>query len=111
MGGDHDIRLGIVRGISYGVFGPPGEFMPQTRALGAKLARVYLTWQQIETQPGTYDWTAVDALLSQCTPGDQLWVTVVTASRWATRQATDFLPASPPRDFAAWLETLGPPAG
>jgi hypothetical protein len=107
MGGNTGVKLGIVRGISYGVFGPPGTFMPQTRALGAKLARVYLTWQQIETQPGTYDWTAVDALLSQCTPGDQLWVTVVTASRWATRQATDFLPASPPRDFAAYQLFLG----
>ena len=28
------IRLGIVRGISYGLFGTPGEFVPQARALG-----------------------------------------------------------------------------
>jgi len=25
-------RLGVVRGISYGLFGPPGEFVPQARA-------------------------------------------------------------------------------
>ena len=30
------IRLGVVRGISYGLFGPPGEFVPQARALGAR---------------------------------------------------------------------------
>jgi hypothetical protein len=106
-GNDTGIKLGIVRGISYGVFGPAGTFMPQTRALGAKLARVYLTWQQIETQPGTYDWSAVDTLLAQCAPGDRLWITVVTASRWATRQATDFLPASVPRDVAAYQLFLG----
>lgn len=99
---DTGIKLGIVRGISYGVFGPPGTFMPQARALGARLVRVFLTWQQIEPQPGTYDWSAVDALLAQCEPGDRLWITVVTASRWATRQATDFLPASMPRDLAAY---------
>src|SRR5688572_26331369 len=108
MGGNNTgIKLGIVRGISYGVCGPPGTFMPQTRALGARLARVHLTWQQIEPQPGSYDWSTVDALIAQCDPGDQLWVTVVTASRWATRQATDVLPASPPRDIAAYQLFLG----
>lgn len=109
MGGGSNtgITLGIVRGISYGVFGPPGLFMPQARALGAKLVRVYLTWQQIEPQPGAYDWTAVDALLAQCEGADQLWITLVSASRWATRQATDFLPASPPRDLAAYQLFLG----
>ena len=63
MAGD-GIKLGIVRGISYGVFGPPGTFMPQVRALGSRLARIYLTWNEIEPQPGTYDWSAVDALLA-----------------------------------------------
>ena len=106
-GGNTGIELGIVRGISYGVFGAPGTFMPQVRELGSRLARVYFTWNQIEPQPGTYDWTAVDALLGQLEPGDKLWITVVTASRWATKQATDFLPASMPRDFAAYQLFLG----
>ena len=40
MGGNNTgIKLGIVRGISYGVFGPAGTFMPQTRALGASPER------------------------------------------------------------------------
>ena len=107
MGDNTGITLGIVRGISYGVFGPPGTFMPQVRALGARLARIYLTWNQVEPQPGSYDWSAVDALRAQCEPGDRLWITVVTASRWATRQPTDFLPASSPRDFAAYQLFLG----
>ena len=92
-----DIRLGIVRGISYGVFGPPGEFMPQLRALGAGLARAYVTWNQVEPEPGRYDWTAVDALLAQIEPGDEVWLTVVSASRWPPRRRPIFFPRRRPR--------------
>jgi hypothetical protein len=59
------IRLGVVRGISYGLFGPPGEFVPQARALGAGLIRAYLYWSQIEPEPGQFRWDTVDALLGQ----------------------------------------------
>lgn len=52
------IRLGVVRGISYGLFGEPGEFVPQARALGAGLIRAYLYWGQVEPKPGSYNWTA-----------------------------------------------------
>ena len=61
------IRLGVVRGISYGLFGKPGEFVPQARALGAGLIRAYLYWGQVEPEPGCYRWEAVDALLGQLT--------------------------------------------
>jgi len=97
-----DIKLGIVRGVSYGVFGPPTEFMAPLRGLGAGLARVYLTWNQVEPEAGRYDWTAVDALLRQIEPGDEIWLTVVSASRWATVTATDFLPASPAKETTAY---------
>src|SRR5690348_877284 len=55
------IRLGVVRGISFGLFGPPGEFVPQARALGAGLVRAYLFWSQVEPEPGHYRWDTVDA--------------------------------------------------
>ena len=100
-------HLGIVRGISYGVFGPPGEFMPQLRALGAGVARVYVTWSQVEPEPGRYDWTAVAALLEQIEPGDEVWLTVVSASRWATATPSDFLPASPANDMTAYSLFVG----
>ena len=96
------IKLGIVRGISYGVFGPPGEFMPQLRSLGAGVARLYVTWNQVEPEPGRYDWSAVDALLAQLEPDDEIWLTVVSTSRWATVAASDFLPASPAVDMTAY---------
>src|SRR5689334_1302624 len=96
------IRLGVVRGISYGLFGPPGEFGPQARALGAGLVRAYLYWSQVEPEPGQYRWDTVDALLSQFDDDTELWVTLCSSSRWGTRQPTDFLPPSPALDQDAY---------
>ncbi len=102
------IRVGVVRGISYGLFGPPGEFVPQARALQAGLVRAYLFWGQVEPAPGEYRWDAVDALLGQLdATGDgdlEVWITLCSSSPWATRQPTDFLPPSPARDEAAYAE-------
>jgi hypothetical protein len=89
------IRLGVVRGISYGLFGQPGEFVPQARALGAELIRAYLYWGQVEPEPGRYRWEAVDALLGQLTGGEEVWITLCSASPWGTRVPTDFQPQSP----------------
>jgi hypothetical protein len=97
-----DIRLGVVRGISYGLFGPPGEFGPQARALGAGLVRAYLYWSQVEPQPGQYRWDTVDALLAQLDDDTELWITLCSSSRWGTRQPTDFLPPSPALDQDAY---------
>ena len=98
------IRLGVVRGISYGLFGPPGEFVPQARELGAGLVRSYLYWGQVEPEPGRYTFQAVDALLSQLDGGTEAWVTLCSSSPWATRQPTDFLPPSPAHDQHAYGE-------
>ena len=102
------IRVGVVRGISYGLFGPPGEFVPQARTLQAGLVRAYLFWGQVEPAPGEFRWDAVDALLSQLdATGDgdlEVWITLCSSSPWATRQPTDFLPPSPARDQSAYAE-------
>jgi hypothetical protein len=58
------IRLGIVGGISYGLFGKPDTFMPQLRELGATL-RIYICWSQVEPEPGNYTFEMVDAFLDQ----------------------------------------------
>ncbi|WP_432840969.1 hypothetical protein [Dactylosporangium sp. CA-092794] len=100
-------RLGVVRGISYGLFGPPGEFVPQARALGAGLVRAYLYWSQIEPEPGRFVWDAADALLDQVGGDTELWLTVCSSSPWATRQATTFLPPSPARDVADYARFAG----
>ncbi|MBO0683895.1 MAG: hypothetical protein J2P45_12105 [Candidatus Dormibacteraeota bacterium] len=95
-------RFGIVRGISYGLFGRPDPFVAQARRLGAGLIRVYIYWGQVEPEPGRWSWEAVDALLEQLDGSEEVWVTVSSSSRWATRQATDFLPPSPARDPEAY---------
>ncbi|MBO0682322.1 MAG: hypothetical protein J2P45_04120, partial [Candidatus Dormibacteraeota bacterium] len=96
------VRFGIVRGISYGLFGRPDPFVAQARRLGAGLLRVYFYWGQVEPEPGRWSWEAVDALLEQLDGSEEVWVTVSSSSRWATRQATDFLPPSPARDPDAY---------
>jgi len=92
------VRLGIVRSISYGLFGKPDQFVPQLRELGGTLVRVYVYWSQVEPEPGRYTVEAVDAFLDQLDGSEEVWVTVCSSSRWATRQATDFLPPSPAKD-------------
>jgi len=97
-----DTRLGIVRGISYGLFGAPDLFAPQARALGARTLRAYFFWSQIEPRPGEYSWAAVDSLLNQLGNGDEVWITLCSSSPWATRTPTDFLPPSPANDVHAY---------
>lgn len=94
--------MGVVRGISYGLFGEPQEFGPAALALNAGLVRAYVYWGQVEPEPGRYDWTVVDRLLDEVAGGGRLWVTVCSSSAWATRTETAFLPASPPLDPAAY---------
>ena len=102
------IRVGVVRGISYGLFGPPGEFAPQASGIGAGLVRAYLFWGQVEPAKGEYRWDAVDALIAQFDGQDEqdveLWITLCSSSPWATRQPTDFLPPSPAHDQEAYAE-------
>jgi len=100
-------RLGVVRGISYGLFGAAGEFLPQSRELGAGLVRAYLYWGQVQPEPGRYTWDVVDALLDQLSGAEEVWITVCSSSPWATRQPTDFLPPSPARDQRAYGEFIG----
>ena len=96
------VRLGIVRSISYGLFGKPDRFVPQLRELGATLVRVYFYWSQVEPEPGRYSFDAVDAFLDQLDGSEDVWVTVCSSSQWATRQATGFLPPSPAKDPGAY---------
>ena len=97
-----DIRLGIARGISYGMFGPPEPILAPIRELGAGLVRAYVYWSQVEPRPGRYDWGVVDALLAQLSGEEEVWVTVCSSSPWGTRTATDFLPPSPALDAGAY---------
>lgn len=90
--------MGVARGITYGLFGPPEQIVEPARVLGAGLLRVYFFWDQVEPAPGKFDWSVVDSLLAQLGEDMELWVTVCSSSLWATRTPTDFLPPSPAKD-------------
>ena len=94
--------FGIVRGISYGLFGQPDDWVAQARELGATLIRLYVYWSQVEPRPGEYDWQVVDRLIAQLEPDDQVWITVCSSSPWGTRVPTDFQPPSPALDDDAY---------
>jgi hypothetical protein len=101
------IRIGLCRGVSYGLLGPAEQFMPAARSLGSRLVRVNLYWSQVEPEPGRFTWDVVDAFLGQLDPGDEAWVTVCSSSPWATRRATRFLPSSPARDLGEYRRFVG----
>ena len=94
-------RIGVVRGVSYGLFGDPDPFVEQTADLGARVVRVYVYWSQVEPEDGRVDLGVVDHLLDQLAgePDIELWLTVCSASPWATAVPTTFQPQSPAHDL------------
>lgn len=102
--------LGVVRGPLYGHLGIKADvFMPQVHQLGAHLVRLFLFWDQVEPERGRFVWDAVDTLLEQLEPSDEVWITLNTSSQWATRHATNFQPPSPalhPEEFEHFVSTL-----
>ncbi|WBB98271.1 MULTISPECIES: hypothetical protein [unclassified Solwaraspora] len=103
------VRLGVVRGISYGMYGRPERFVPQVRAMNAGLIRVYVYWSQIEPVSGRFDFDVVDALFDQLDGTEEIWVTVCSSSPWATRVPTRLLPPSPAkslRRYGKFVERL-----
>lgn len=94
------IRLGLCRGVGYGLLDRAEPIMPAIRSLGARLVRVNLYWSQIEPEPGRFTWDTVDTLLEQLDGDEEVWVTVCSSSPWATRHTTRFLPSSPAVELA-----------
>lgn len=98
------IRLGVVRGISYGLFGKPDDSVGAAASTGAGLVRAYLYWSQVEPEPGGYVWDTVDTLLGQLHEDQELWITLCSSSPWGTRRSTDFQPQSPAVDDDAYRQ-------
>lgn len=90
-------------GFSYGYQDASAEvFLPQVRHLGAGGVRVFLSWNQLEPEPGHYDWHALDTLLDQLDSPDEALIMLNSASTWATWIATEQLPPSPARDMETY---------
>jgi hypothetical protein len=87
--------FGIAWGFLYGYSGTKAEeFMPQLRELGAGFTKVYLFWNQLEPRKGEYDWSAVDAYVSQLKSPDEGLIAIFSSSQWAVKKPSAMLPPS-----------------
>jgi hypothetical protein len=90
--------FGVAWGMLYGV--PPGAprtFRPEARRLGASFVRVNLLWSQREPAPGELRWDDLDAVLAQVDRRDDVILTLLAASPWATRVPAWVFPSFPAR--------------
>jgi len=95
--------FGFGWGILYGYQGEPApEFMSDVRSLGAGCGKVYLYWQQIEPEPGQFDWSALDAFVDQLNSPEEGVIMLFSSSRWAAEHPSTMLPASPAKDLEAY---------
>ena len=86
--------IGVAWGFLYGVDNKPVTFMPQLRKIGVNLTKIYLFWQQIEPSKDHYQWSAIDTFLKQLKSSDETLISVYSSSAWATKFASETLPAS-----------------
>jgi hypothetical protein len=99
--------LGVAWGFTYGYPpDPPVEFMPELRELGIGWTKVYLFWHQLEPENDRFEWEAVDALLEQIEPGEEVLVAVFSASTWATKTASEILPPSPAKSAEDYYDLI-----
>ena len=54
--------------LTYGIY--EAADLPLVTATGASLVRIAVAWNDIETQPGVYDWSAYDAILPSLQAAD-----------------------------------------
>ncbi|HLJ51425.1 MAG TPA: hypothetical protein VKU01_35710 [Bryobacteraceae bacterium] len=100
MIGENESPFGVAWFILYGYSGvPPAIYMPQLRELGAGFTKVYLFWQQIEPEPGRFDWSALNAFVEQLATPEEGLISIFSASQWATERPSAILPPSPAKDL------------
>lgn len=87
--------FGIAWYIIYGYLGVPAlNYSQQLKELGADFTKIYLFWQQVEPQKGSFDWTAVEAFARQLESPESGLIALFSASRWATEKSSAMLPPS-----------------
>lgn len=76
----------------------PRPFLSAVRELGGGFSRVVLFWQQIEPQKGQFDWSALDTYVNDLEGPDEGFVTLYSASMWATQVPASMMPATSSKD-------------
>lgn len=105
-------RFGIAWGYLYGQLGvKPRPYVSQVRELGGGFSRVILFWDQIEPEKGRFNWSDLDMYVGELQSPDEGFVTLYSASKWATRVSAIMMPATPakdPEDYYRFVyETVG----
>ena len=91
--------FGVAWAFLFGYSGVPAvNYAPQLREVGAGFTKVYLFWQQIEPEKGRFDWTAVDAYVSQLPSPNAGLIALFSSSQWATEKPSAMLPPSPAKN-------------
>lgn len=112
--------FGIAWGLYYGANGNAAvPFLPEIRKLGAGFTKIYVFWDQIEPQRGSFDWTATDAFVNQLDHPEEGLISIFSSSSWGTRRRvpktnggpgnTGYLPPSPavdPEDYRRFVHAL-----
>ena len=102
--------LGIAWAFLYGYGGiQAATYMPELRKLGAGFTKIYLIWNQIEPEKGSFDWNTVDAFVNQLESPEEGLIALFSASKWATRTSAEMLPPSPakqPEDYYRFVYEL-----
>lgn len=70
-----------------------GPFLPGVRNLGGGFSRIIVFWQQIEPQKGQFDWSALDTYVGELNNANEGFITVYSASQWATSIHASIMPA------------------
>ncbi len=91
--------FGIAWGYLYGHVGvEPRPYVGGVRELGGGLSRVILFWEQIQPERERFDWSALDTYVGELRSPDEGFVTLYSASTWATRVPAIMMPATPAKD-------------
>jgi len=95
--------FGVAWGYLYGQAGvKPRPYVCGVRDLGGGFSRVILFWDQIEPEKGRFNWSDLDAYVGELQNPDEGFVTLYSASKWATRVPAIMMPATPaknPEDY------------
>lgn len=84
----------------------PGQLdavLAQVQEAGFRWIRQRFPWNEIEQQPGTFDWAPWDAIVAACSAHDLRLIAVLDGSPpWARPAAAEGTPLAPPAEVDDW---------
>ncbi len=83
-------------------------WMDDVRGLNIDMFKQQIRWEEIEPEPGVYDWSSLDLTIPPAQEyGFNIVGSVVAAPDWAREAGADLSQDGPPADMAAFGDFLG----